>query len=799
MLKALIPIKAVKKTLNRLKHPALIFLLGIFAFAPLFHPYFIGTHDGGIHLERSVLFTRAIREGTLVPRWDGSLSYGYGYPIFIFYAPLVYYASAFFSLLGFDPASALKLTLFSAYYLSGLFMYLWARRFWGKAGGLVSAVAYIYAPYHILDIYVRGSAAEFAAMAFFPAILFFLQSWSDTNKRRYLAGLALSYGGLIATHNISALVFTPVIIACLFLQRKGSPRGNKTSAVLALAGGLALSAFYWAPALYEMKYIHAARLSWAMPSEFSVYLFQLFSPFWSWKGASPASPESGLSFQLGALHYIVVIASLYLILSGRIGRENKRTLLAACAGTIILSLMMLFPFTFFWDYFPLAKNIQFPWRLLSIIILGPSLAAGYFAGMFGNKKMMAALAVSALFILFALDYCSAKYYKLDREALSPARIAKSGSTTTVADEYAPVWTEAAPAELSFGSRVVEGEAEITVKDFSSHLRIYEISSSGGALVEFGHYWYPGWYAFLGGKNAVLERSRAGLMRVRIPAVKSILELRFKNTPFRLVALLVSCAVFLAVAIYLLGIFFISENITFRGKLAWSLAVVFIAGVIIWNYFRDTDFKFLTAEETQLSSAGGAVPPCPELLSYSVSLLGFPAGSFDISSTPGNDGRIKIRGEFSSGGILEKRYPVKYRIESDFSFAEARTFGLVNYFSDGNTSDTRIFGPDKTGGLPDLLGMLLLVRSSGLTPGKVINSRVFDEKKDLRFSLLGEKYENIKTPGYSGRALRVKAKSSLGDRYGITLWYAEKPPRPLVGMTIRFLFIKLKLVLTKITV
>src|SRR3990172_3966639 len=104
---------------------------------------------------------QALRDGQFPVRWVADLGYGYGYPIFNFYSPLPYYIGGFFNLIGFDALVATKIMFALGILLSGIFMYFLAREFWGEVGGIVSGLFYVYAPYHALDIYVRGAVDEF--------------------------------------------------------------------------------------------------------------------------------------------------------------------------------------------------------------------------------------------------------------------------------------------------------------------------------------------------------------------------------------------------------------------------------------------------------------------------------------------------------------------------------------------------------------------------------------------------------------------------------------------------------------
>ena len=56
-------------------------------------------------------------------------------------------------------------------------MYRFARRLWGPWPGLIAGLLYVYAPYHLADIYVRAAFAEFVAFVIFPLVLHAFGIW----------------------------------------------------------------------------------------------------------------------------------------------------------------------------------------------------------------------------------------------------------------------------------------------------------------------------------------------------------------------------------------------------------------------------------------------------------------------------------------------------------------------------------------------------------------------------------------------------------------------------------------------
>ena len=126
--------------------------------APLTAPgYFMFAHDAR-HTRLFVqMFDAALRDGALFPALGSGHGVGYGYPVWLILAPLPYYGAEFFHLLGLDFPSAIKAVEAVGWFASGLGMYLFATRVLGKNGGLVAAVTYLFVPYHIVDLYVRGA------------------------------------------------------------------------------------------------------------------------------------------------------------------------------------------------------------------------------------------------------------------------------------------------------------------------------------------------------------------------------------------------------------------------------------------------------------------------------------------------------------------------------------------------------------------------------------------------------------------------------------------------------------------
>ena len=131
----------------------------------------------------------------------------------MFLYPLPSYVASLFHFLGFTFVDSTKLVFAVSYLLSALFMYLWISSKWGRPSGFIAALAYGFAPYRFVDLYVRGAIGEHMAFVFPPLICWGLLLLAG--KKRMLAPsiiIPLGTGGLILSHNALSLMFLPIIL-----------------------------------------------------------------------------------------------------------------------------------------------------------------------------------------------------------------------------------------------------------------------------------------------------------------------------------------------------------------------------------------------------------------------------------------------------------------------------------------------------------------------------------------------------------------------------------------------------------
>jgi len=388
------------------EYGGLVLLLSIFVISPLLQPgYFWGAHDARHAVYFLLQFDRAIQDGILYPRWAPDFTFGYGYPIFNIYSPGAYYLAEAWHLAGLDFVAAVKVVFGLGLVFSGLAMYGYARRHFGRAGALVAAVAYLYIPYRLVDVYVRGALAESLTFVFFPLVLWAFETivTSDDDGRAVVGG-GLALAGLIFANYAIALLFIPLLAVYGIYSLAVTPAGGGDPSQPPIPNPQRRSsAFRFPPSSFILlKMIGAGLLSFALcailllpvATEYRfvrtdqwaggyydyrghfVAFYQLFSPTWGF-GISVPGPDDTLSFQLGVVPTVLAILSLGLWWRWRTGQPRlARSVLFFQLSTLVLIFLMLEVSAPLWEIFRLATFAQFPWRLLGLTTLTLAFLAG---------------------------------------------------------------------------------------------------------------------------------------------------------------------------------------------------------------------------------------------------------------------------------------------------------------------------------------------------------------------------------------------------------------------------------------
>jgi len=551
-------------------------LVAFFAAWPLIsEPGLLNTRGGGdspFLLQRLQQLESALRDGHFPVRWMGDANYGYGYPFYNYYAPLSIYIAVLFRFLGFSFVRSIEAAQILGFLAAALGIYLLALRWYHHEwAALLASVAYTTAPFHMVNVYVRGdSLAEFWAMAWYPWVILAADRLIGTRKEGFpygrIAALALVYAALILSHNISALIFTPFLLLYILLRWLlwhepntepesllfSNQRLRKLLPIL-IGGilGLALTAWFFIPALAEQNF---AQLTPVTEGYFSYANH--------FRGLNLVQPSllfdydvsGGNAFRMGLVQAAAALLGsvtlIYVAFRSRaIAWASELFILLA----LVISTFMILPFSaFLWDNLPLLSYTQFPWRFMSIQAFAASLAIGALALLPYCRVVTVATVVLLIFSSFAA--LQTDHLLLNDEDISAKSLAEyewfTGNIgSTVSAEYLPPTVQPRFYTSSWlnndrraNARALEGElirAEQTQKRTNEQTWMVEVGG-GGAVVLFPTMAWPGWVASIDGREAdVLPASGSGHITVQLPSGEHVVTLALTRTPVRHVAELFS--------------------------------------------------------------------------------------------------------------------------------------------------------------------------------------------------------------------------------------------------------------------
>lgn len=348
---------------------AVILSIGLLAFH-----YAVGTPRGAsfeYNLSWYEAFRSAFWHGDIYPRFTPELWYGNGGLDFLFYGPLPFWFATLVgeaSCPGCSTSQAFSVSGAWMLILSGVTFFLFAKRFFTSAWAGFGAILYVFLPFHyLINWYVGQTIGAMMALAILPLIALAVSQMIETKKGGLL--FALSFAALALSHLPSTLIilhFLALFVVWTALTREESWT-HRIAFVLrfALWGllGVALSAFYWIPAIALLDSVSSDRL----------YSSYYNSTKWLYLDGQPENdPTKTAKFKF----VLFSAAALALGAGYLLHRAKERTVLFL--WIVVPSLFAAFLMTVFsypiWKFWILNK-VQFPDRTLVVADLSIALAA----------------------------------------------------------------------------------------------------------------------------------------------------------------------------------------------------------------------------------------------------------------------------------------------------------------------------------------------------------------------------------------------------------------------------------------
>lgn len=567
------------------KHLLPLFLIAAVAIIlawPLFKPGLWVMHDDQ-QVARLFLFDQSLRAGQFPVRWVDGLGFGFGYPLFVFYPPLVYFVGEAFHLIGFGFIDSVKLVFFASIVASGVAMYILLKSLWGRLPGLVGALFYLAVPYRAIDIYIRGAMAESFSFVWPPLILWSFYQLSLTARplHIYLSGIFLAL--LMLTHNLIFLPFMlilPFYLLFLFVKY-GAKKKFFVNCLVSIVIGLAISSFFWLPAIWEKKFTIVDDLLLINLANYNIH-FVYPQQLWNWPwgfGGSAEGLADGLSFKIGKLHILASLAAFLLASTGILYRKYKSQLpapslasggvncsprfapastrVAGEAGQLstvffLLFLLSAFMTTYYskpvWDLVPPLAYLQFPWRFLTFTALFSSILAAAFIFLLKVPIIRLVAASLVIFLLiFNLKLFAPQTYRPDlTDHAATAKEVINWDISHSSFEYIPRGVELTKSSLGTNLIAIsksdiprekvtpiKGSTQVTYRQIKPHLLEFTVDAQEDTKLQANIFNFPGWQAQIDNQEVPInDNNRLKLITLNVTKGEHSVLIEFKNTSAR---------------------------------------------------------------------------------------------------------------------------------------------------------------------------------------------------------------------------------------------------------------------------
>lgn len=514
----------------------LLLILAIPAVKDLFLPGGFTSHDLTHHIVRQIDMDRLLSEDQFPPRWSGQLNNGYGYPLFLFNYPLPSLLGEIFHKLGFNFVDSVKAVLFTSMILAELGMYLFLKASLNSAmAAFLGGIFYLYAPVRFLNVYVSAAVGSALALGILPFVFLSLVEVKKKKKQAIVLG-AFSLAGLILAHNVTALIFAPVLLA--FALVIGGKRVMSQIGLMFLLG-LGLSAWFWLPAVWEKQYIRFGEIYNGFFKDQFVSIRQILHSPWGYGLSHPQKPELGdMSYQLGLIHIgVVLVYGLWLMVNGK---KSKDQLLGIFAlTTFFLSIFLMLKISLpVWEKLPFLSLVQFPLRFQAIAVFAASITAALLVKYLPYKQLI------FIVLLVLVIYANRNHWKINEQFNPPLGYYLNLKTTATSyGEHLPKWGRLMDQPPVSKLELIKGLGNIRIISDNSVELLAEVKAITPATLRFNQFYFPGWQVRIDDKvariNYLNKAENYGLIIFDVDKGTHRILAQFKNTPDRNLADLVS--------------------------------------------------------------------------------------------------------------------------------------------------------------------------------------------------------------------------------------------------------------------
>ena len=491
------------------------------------------TFDGPTHITNIAQFAAALRSGDFPVRWmDGFANYGMPMPIIV--QQMTPYLGAFFILLFNNVIFAYNLVILIGAFLSVFFLFKFLKFHFSEKAALLAVILFNFAPYRIINIYIRGALSEFFSHVFFPLIFIGLYYWISKKERKGLIYLLVGLVGIVLTHPftlvIGSFLFIPYGI-WLLLENKQKIYDIRFifPLLVVVLISFGLTAYYILPLLIEIKFFYYGQGGDGIKANQYLSFMNYFGDYWYYFTKNDIEVR-GHVIHLGLLELLIIIGGSIVLFV----KKPKSSFIK----WVFLSFIVLVFFTSqyanpVYKAISLLGGIQYNWRMFaSIVYIAPFIAAFIYDS---TKSKIFFYGVILFLIISRTPQIYGKNYVLFNESKYYFTVENMhGSVLNT------IWTgptESYPVKKQKGE-IISGKGKITARSEHNSWRQYEVDAATEVRLADYTFYFPGWKVFIDKGEAPIEfqdENYRGVITYKVPPGKHSVLVKFTDTKIRLLS------------------------------------------------------------------------------------------------------------------------------------------------------------------------------------------------------------------------------------------------------------------------
>ena len=441
---------------------------------------------------------------------------------------------------------------------------------------------------------------------------------------------ALCFGALIYTHNTSALLAAPLIVAyAIFLASKLRRPKSPIYAFATIIGGLALSAHFWLPAMIERDLVHTENL--LVPPVFTYYTNflngdeLLATPTPAQPLLLNPSPPKALGTVAATL---ALVGAASVMLPHARSKTNKLMLGATqqlffSVSLFIYGSLTLSPTMPLWEAIPLLHFVQFPWRMLGVATLCAAILAGAATTWSAilSRPWLGAAIVAIVAALGHLSWWYPRYCGEFTESTVGTMLEYEYQTFTVGTsakgEFLPKTVHFLPNDNTVAEALMAGESPARLRGLPANItpNILDynpldfraiIHTPDDFKATYQMFYFPGWRLTVDGRpSPITVATGSGLIQFDVPAGEHEVRVFFGLTPLRAIASGITAITLLALILTLMRASAPKKNVMTRHLsgpvLLLALPLALISAKLLFIDRSNNPFNQNTLEASSLGT------------------------------------------------------------------------------------------------------------------------------------------------------------------------------------------------------